>query len=218
MGASAQWAPARDMLTLAVQRVWSTALQPRPKEVILGIFSTTSAVTTPDRRRAKARLVGFSNLQQLDICIHGGGCYVTVHAAAVQCFIRSVRRDVFDDKADVAKVDKVTVLSDFDKFSPSALSAQEQKSCATPEEVTRLAGWEQLRRPSSLGKCSMPRRTPPASETVQFPPHTLGSAFALVTTNYESSESQKQNGDYTNAVTEMDPTAPANVESSIPTS
>lgn len=71
----------------AVQPIWSTALNPRPEEVILRNVNTTGVVTIADLCRAMARLVGVSNLELLGISFHGDRCYVTLHAAPVQLFI-----------------------------------------------------------------------------------------------------------------------------------
>ena len=93
-------ASAREVLMAAVQPVWSTATNPRPKEVILGNLRNTGAVTPPELRRAMSRLTGVSSVELLDISFHGGRCYATLHAAAVPKFTRAVRRGVHDVRSE----------------------------------------------------------------------------------------------------------------------
>lgn len=142
---------------LAVLTVWSTVLNPAHKEIVLGNFRTTATVMKPDLRRAMARLKGAMNLELLDTSFHGGGCYVTLHAAAGQKFIRSVRRGVLDVETDVAEADKVTVQGNFGESSHTAHSTQEHKTCSTSEELLTVAGRKRLRLLDSLAKRMMPR-------------------------------------------------------------
>ena len=153
-------ASAREVLMAAVQPVWSTATNPRPKEVILGNLRNTGAVTPPELRRAMSRLTGVSSVELLDISFHGGRCYATLHAAAVPKFTRAVRRGVLDVTDPVTETDRVVVLDDFDELGREALSTMEKAKCATQAEVRRLAARKRLRRLKMLSNRITPRRLP----------------------------------------------------------
>lgn len=92
-------ASAQEVLMAAVQPFLSTETNLRPVEAILRSINNEKAGTPPDLRRA-ASLTGVSNVELLDISLHGGRCYITLHAAGVQRFIqafpsRSSRRRCF---------------------------------------------------------------------------------------------------------------------------
>lgn len=133
---------------------------PKPREVILGNFKNAEVMTPPDLGRAMACLTAVSNIELLDSSFFEDRCYATLHASAIQRFLRAVRQGVLDVAVSLAESDKVVVLADFDEFSRDDPSPTEDNNYSTPEEVLRLPGRKRLRCLPMLSNRISPRNLP----------------------------------------------------------